>query len=151
MSHFLGFIVVMLAAVGAGMSSMVQQAVNAALRANIGSAAWAGVVSYIVGTFCVLIIALASRDDVPTVNAISRDNWWAWTGGFFGAIFIGVSIVLIPRLGAATYIALMITGQMIASLIIDHFAFFGVTRHATDFPRLVGAFLLVSGVVLIRL
>lgn len=139
-----------LLAIGAGMSVVVQQALNANLRAGLNSAAWAGFVSYLVGTLCMLALAVAMRDSVPAATTIARTNWWAWTGGFFGAVFIGLAIVLVPRLGTATFIALLVAGQMIASIAIDHFGLFGIAEHPVNASRLAGALLLVAAVILIR-
>ena len=75
----------------------------------------------------------------------------SWTGGIFGAIFIGSSILLVPRLGAATFIALLVTGQLLGALAFDHFGLFGVPIHEIGLTRLVGAGLLIAGVVLIRM
>lgn len=150
MSALLGAFGLTLLAVGAGVSFVMQQAVNADLRATLGSAAWAGFVSYLGGTLCMLVLAVILRDSMPSTAAIVRTNWWAWSGGFFGAIYIAVSILLVPRLGTATFIALLVTGQMTASLIFDHFGWFGLTERAADPWRIFGALLLVGGVVLMR-
>jgi transporter family-2 protein len=75
----------------------------------------------------------------------------SWTGGVFGALYIAVSIFLLPRLGAATFIALLVSGQMLGSLAFDHFGVLGLTAHPASPVRLAGAGLLVVGVVLIRL
>jgi bacterial/archaeal transporter family-2 protein len=64
-----------LLAVGAGVSFVFQQVVNSDLRMTLDSAAWAGFVSYLGGTLCMLIVALALREDVPSVAAIARSNW----------------------------------------------------------------------------
>lgn len=144
------FVAFMVLAAGAGGSFVMQQVVNANLRATIGSAAWAGFVSYLGGTLCMLVVALAMRDALPSTGAAAETNWWAWSGGFFGAIYIAVSIFLVPRLGAATFVSLLIAGQMLASLVFDHFGLFGVPQHSADLPRLAGAALLVGGVVLVR-
>ena len=138
------------AIVGAGVSFVMQQAVNADLRASIGSAAWAGFVSYLGGTLCMLVLALGWRDPVPTAGELGQTHWWAWTGAFFGAVYIAISILLVHRFGAAAFIALLVTGQMIASLAFDQFGLFGMPQHAVDAPRLLGAVLLVAAVVLIR-
>jgi transporter family-2 protein len=140
---------VMLGAV-AGVSFVIQQAVNADLRASIGSAAWAGFVSYLGGTVCMLVLALVLREAVPAMPDIHRSDWWAWTGGFFGTVYIAISIFLVPRLGAAFFVALLVAGQMVASVAFDHFGALGLSEHPVDIPRLIGAVLLVVGVALIR-
>ena len=62
MANWIGAFASVLLSAGAGVSFVVQQAVNANLRAGLGSAAWAGFVSYLGGTVCMLILALVLRD-----------------------------------------------------------------------------------------
>jgi transporter family-2 protein len=68
----------------------------------------------------------------------------------FGAIFIALAIFLIPKLGAATFIVLLVTGQMLASVTIDHFGWLGLAERPIDLSRLIGIVLLIGGCVLIR-
>ena len=77
-------------------------------------------------------------------------RWWAWSAGVFGAIFIGLGIFLVPQIGAATFLALLVTGQMLGSIAFDHFGWLGLTQRPVDAPRLIGVALLIGGVVLIR-
>jgi len=142
-------LIVLLAAVG-GVAAVTQQVFNANLRYVLNSAAWAGVVSYAVGLACVFALALASGDPLPSFAIARGASWYLWTGGALGAFFIIMAIFLVPKLGAATFIALFVVGQMIASLVLDHFGLFGLEKHAASPVRLAGAALLIAGVVLIR-
>jgi transporter family-2 protein len=135
---------------GAGVSVLVQQVLNANLRVELNSAAWSGFVSYFLGVVFMVCLAVVLRDPVPTANTIGRVPWWAWSGGIFGAIFIALSIVTIPKLGGAAYIAILVTGQMIAAVAFDHFGWLGIPERQIDLSRLFGVALLVGGVVLIR-
>jgi transporter family-2 protein len=137
-------------AVMAGGSVVVQQVLNANLRVALSSAAWSGFMSYFVGVICMALLALALRDPIPLASVAVRIPWWAWSGGLFGAIFIGLAILLVPQLGAATFIALLVAGQMLASLTIDHFGWMGLAQRSLDLPRVIGVALLIGGVVLIR-
>jgi bacterial/archaeal transporter family-2 protein len=107
--------------VGAGISVALQQVLNANLRMELGSPWWAGFVSYLVGT--IFMLAIATMSDQPWLSTamIARTSWISWAGGFFGAIFIGTAIFMVPRLGAASVLALIVVGQMIGSLAFDHF------------------------------
>ncbi len=134
----------------AGVSFVVQQAVNANLRLETGSAWWAGFVSYLGGTLVMFAMIIMSREPWLTGSAIARTSWLSWTGGIFGAIYIAVSILLLPRLGAALVVALIVLGQMLGALAFDHFALLGVPENPITLTRLVGAALLIAGVVLIR-
>jgi transporter family-2 protein len=136
-------------AAAAGVSIIVQQVLNANLRAEIGSAAWSGFTSYLVGLMCMAALAMAMGDPIPT-GAMARIPWWAWSGGLFGAIFIALAILLVPKLGAATFIAVLVAGQMLASVPFDHFGWLGLAQRSIDLPRVIGVLLLIGGVVLIR-
>jgi bacterial/archaeal transporter family-2 protein len=139
-----------LLAIAAGISVVIQQALNANLRGALQSAAWSGLISYAVGSACMALLALALRDPIPAAGLASRISWWAWSGGAFGAIFIGLSIFLVPQIGAAAFLALLVTGQMLGSIIFDHFGWLGLTQRPVDAARLIGVALLIGGVVLIR-
>lgn len=137
-------------AFAAGVSIVIQQALNANLRTALDSAVWSGFASYFVGVLCMALLAIALRDPIPSAALASRIPWWAWSGGLFGAIFIGLAIYLVPVLGAATFISVLIAGQMITSITFDHFGWLGLEQRTIDLPRLIGAALLIAGVILIR-
>src|ERR1700686_4528832 len=140
-----------LLAAGAGVSFVYQQAVNANLRAEIGSPGWGGFISYLGGTLAMLAIVVALREPWLTGPTIARTSWMSWTGGIFGAIYIAISILLLPRLGAAMVVALIVLGQMLGALAFAHFALLGVPENPISPARLIGAARLVAGVILIRL
>jgi transporter family-2 protein len=134
----------------AGACVVTQQALNANLRMALDSAAWSGVISYAAGLACMIVLAVAVRAPFPSMSVVGRVPGLAWTGGIFGAIFIIAGIMLIPHLGAATFIALLVAGQMITALAFDHFGVLGLAQRDADLPRLFGAALLVAGVILVR-
>lgn len=136
--------------VTAGVSVLIQQALNANLRTELNSAAWSGFTSYFLGVVFMIGLAVVLRDPVPSLATITRVPLWAWSGGIFGATFIALSIVAIPKLGGAAYIALLVTGQMVAALAVDHYGWLGVAQRPIDVPKMIGVALLVGGVVLIR-
>jgi bacterial/archaeal transporter family-2 protein len=137
-------------AVAAGVSVVIQQALNADLRTSLGSASWAAFISYLVGSLTMGVALLAMREPWLSTVAVAKSSAWSWTGGVFGTIYIVVSILLLPHLGAATVVALLVTGQMLGSLVFDHYGLFGLTPHSLDAFRLTGAALLIVGVILIR-
>lgn len=143
-------IVPMALAVLAGMSVVMQQVLNSNLKIALGSAAWAGFASYVVGTLCMFFVALAMAEPFQLPQALRTSPWWLWLGGAFGAVFIGLAIILIPQLGAATFFALLLTGQVLTSLALDHSGAFGLDRRPIDAYRLLGAAMLIGGVLLIR-
>lgn len=139
-----------LIAVGAGASFVVQQIVNAQLRLELGSAFWAGFVSYLGGTLAMLVAVFLAGEGWLSFAAAGKSSWSSWTGGVFGAIYIAISILLLPRLGTATVVGLIVAGQLLTSVAFDHFGAFGTPVHPLSMARVAGALLLMSGAFLIR-
>jgi transporter family-2 protein len=136
--------------VGAGVSVALQQVLNANLRMELGSAWWAGFVSYFIGTLAMLAVAILSGGPWLSATMAARTSWVSWTGGIFGAIFIATAILMVPRFGAATVLALIVVGQMLGSVTFDHLGLLGIPQHPVNPIRLAGAAFLIFGVVLIR-
>lgn len=103
---------------------------------------------YLVGLVSMLSVALLAPG--PRFAFPAGATWVSWTGGLFGAIFIGIAVLMVPRLGAATTLALIVVGQLLASLAFDHFGVLGLPQHAVSPIRLAGAACLIAGVVLVR-
>ena len=131
-----------------GAALAVQAPVNAALARGAESVLWAAAVSYAVGLGSVVALALAARTPWPAT--IWTVPWWAWTGGLFGAVYVVTAIIAVPRLGAAALVAVVVTSQLVATLLLDHFGLFGLPERGINLWRLLGAAFLVSGVLMIR-
>ncbi len=148
MTSLQGVLLLLLGLAG-GASLVVQAALNAGLRARLDSIAWAGFVSYVGGTLAMIAALVIGRARLPAVQLQTTPLLWM-LGGLFGAAYLGVSIVLVPRLGAATVVALVVTGQLVSAMLIDRFGLLGVPYHPFGPGRALGAALLLAGVLLIR-
>jgi len=137
--------------VAAGMALALQQVLNANLRVGLGSPWWAGTANYIVGLLAMLFVALLAPGPRPTLETMSNIHWLTWMGGLLGATFIATGILMVPRVGAATTLVLVVVGQMVCALLVDHFGVLGVPQHSASPVRLAGVALLILGVVLIRI
>jgi transporter family-2 protein len=141
-----------LAALGllAGLAFVLQQIVNANLKNGLASPLWAAQVNYAGGALLVALLLLATHQPVPSRQAVANTSWLSWTGGAFGVVYVLISVVVLPRIGAATYIALTVAGELLASVTFDHFGLLGLPRHPIGAARVLGAVLLLVGVVLVR-
>ncbi|MFB9264201.1 DMT family transporter [Bradyrhizobium erythrophlei] len=139
-----------LLALGAGVSVSVQQVLNGNLRSALNSPAWAGLVSYIGGLLTMAVVLVALREPFPSWKLVSATPWWAWSGGILGGVFILLMILLLPSLGAETLLALVVAGQMLAGVAMDHFGLFGLAPHHVSVSRLLGVALVIGGVLLIK-
>lgn len=137
----------------AGVGIAVQIVVNAQLSFVAGSALWATnivfAVSMAAGLAALAVAAVFARLPLPD-PALWRAPWWVWLGGLAGAAYVLLAILLARRLGAALLSATGILGQLGASILIDHYGWFGTPVHRVSAARAIGVVLLAAGVVLIR-
>jgi transporter family-2 protein len=139
-----------LVAILVGLVLPLQAGVNAQLRTQVGHPLVAAFISFLVGTVALAIALVVARIPAPPARTLAGTPGWLWTGGLLGAGYIAVAVVLAPRLGAATLIASVVTGQMLASIVLDHFGWVGFAQHPLTPARGLGALLVVVGVILIR-
>lgn len=140
----------LLLAVFIGCLLPVQTGVNSELRTALGNPIATALVSFGMGIAGLLAAVLWLRIPVPLADAWSQSAWWQWSGGLIGAIYIAAVVVLAPRLGAGTLIAAVVGGQMLASLVLDHFGWVGFPEHPISGLRLLGAGLVMLGVAMIQ-
>jgi bacterial/archaeal transporter family-2 protein len=140
-----------LLAVGAGACIALQASANASLRKNIGDNALGAAYLSILGTLIVSTVAvILLRPPVPAAASLREAPWWNWIGGPLGALIVLAGAALTARLGAAFFIALVVGGQLVCSLLLDHFALMGLSEQPVTAGRLLGAALVVAGVVCIK-
>ncbi|HEX7126824.1 MAG TPA: DMT family transporter [Thermodesulfobacteriota bacterium] len=138
-----------LVALVAGAGLPLQSGINAQLVRFVGHPVLAALVSFLVGTAALAAYAAAGRLPVSPAR-LAEAPLWAWTGGLLGAAFVAVAADLAPRLGATFFVGVVVAGQMIASLVLDHFGLVGFPRYPVSPSRLLGAALVVLGVALLR-
>jgi transporter family-2 protein len=145
----LGPWIAMFAVVLAGGATALQAPTNAKLAAAVSGPVNAAFVSFAVGTAALGIVAMLmqARPDMAAVKGLPP---YAWIGGLYGAVFVVAAAWAVPRLGVATTITLMVAGQLLISLVLDHFGALGVPRAPISLTRLAGVALVLGGVVLVR-
>lgn len=141
--------IVMLLVVLAGGATALQAPTNARLAGALTSPVNAAFVSFLVGTTALGLLALTlqTRPDAAAMKALP---WWVWIGGLYGAIFVVTAAWSVPRLGVAMTIILMVAGQILISVVLDHFGALGVPKQPLNLTRLLGVLLVFGGVLLVR-
>lgn len=141
----------LLFALGIGFVVPLQAAVNNQLKLLIGgSTLLAAFVSFATGTLSLAVVALLTQQKWSVLGQIGQASWWHLTGGMMGAMFVFGSTLLAPRLGVVVMLALIICGQILASLLFDRFGWLGLPVREISVPRLIGALLVLAGVLLVN-
>jgi transporter family-2 protein len=148
-SFFYNYFFIILAVV-AGMMMPTQAAINNKLADSVQSPILSAFISFAVGTLALFIYILATGLPIGNLANAKNAPLIAWVGGILGAFFVASAVVLVPKIGVALTFSLIIAGQMLITLIIDHFGFLGVPEKSINLMRLIGATLITIGVILIR-
>ncbi|MCB5196136.1 DMT family transporter [Deefgea salmonis] len=134
-----------------GLIIPLQAAINNQLKSIIGhSTLLAALVSFSVGTLALLCISLATGQKISALAQLPKAEPWMLLGGLLGAVFVFGTTLIAPKLGAATMLSLIITGQIIASMLFDRFGWFAMPMKDLSWPRLLGAALIIVGVLLVN-
>lgn len=128
----------------------VQTAINTRLRVSVGSPIAATFLSFSIAVVVSTLIAGAATSMfIPDLSVPAAEPWWIWLGGFMGVMFIAGNIVLFPQLGAVQTVILPILGQVIMGLLVDALGLFNSPRLAVGPLRLLGAAVVVLGIVMV--
>ncbi|CCO23354.1 DMT family transporter [Maridesulfovibrio hydrothermalis] len=127
-----------------------QAGVNLRLKGFVGDPVLAALISFGVGMLVLFAYSVIMRTPVPAAASVLKGPWWIWTGGIMGAFFVAAAVIVAPVLGAGTMMCWMVAGQMVASILLDHYGVIGyAVREATP-GRIAGALLVIVGAVLIE-
>lgn len=135
-------------AAAVGMVLPLQALINARLAESTSGPLFASCVSFLVGAVALCLALLLLRTPLPAPRTMLVQPGWVWMGGLIGALFVLCSTILVPRLGTAALICLVVFGQMLGSLLLDHFGVLTEPRPA-DLGRLLGAGMVGAGALLV--
>ena len=142
----------MLLAVLAGAALPIQASINAEFAARGATPLWAaGISAALTALTLAAVASLFLRIPAPSPTLFTKIPPWLWCGGFLGVIVLGVMSSVPQRIGAATMIVCFIAGQVICSMVLDHFGALGLPQQSISAGRLMGAAMIVGGVTLVRI
>jgi len=127
----------------------IQAGVNAQLTRFVGHPFLGAFVSFFVGTLAVTTMLALTGASVGDLKKLAHAPPHYFIGGILGSLFVGSSIFLIPKLGATIMISAFITGQLIMSVLIDHYGLFGAPVNELSLQRVMGISLLFTGLFLV--
>ncbi len=133
----------------AGVLQAAGNSMNARLRATLVNPWLAATVSFSLIVFVFATLFIVMPTPLPTQSQLAAMPWWAPLGGLAGAVAVFGGLVFVDKVGAGPFNGLSITANILTSLAIDNFGWLGMTAHAQSPTHLVGAALMVVGIVLI--
>ena len=124
-----------------------QAPINATLGKSTGSLA-AALISFGIGTIALAAIVLIAGQG-GGISSVTDVGPVYLLGGLLGAVYVTCALIAVPVVGAGGVAAGTITGQLIASLVVDRLGAFGLEQTPLTPSRLAGVVLLLLGTVLV--
>ena len=128
-----------------GVAVGTQAPIAGAMAQRVGGASSSFIV-HLGGALASLVLLLARRGE--QIQEWRSLPWYMLGCGVFGLVLYLSLSHTIPRVGASAAIAMLIVGQLLAVIVIDHFGVFGIAVRTIDLNRVVAVFLLVAGAYL---
>ncbi len=140
-----------LLALGAGLLLPMQIAFNNKLTHYSGNPVTSSLISFSVGTIALLLYSISHFQSFhKSLQQLCNAPGYAWLGGMVGAFYIISTIVASPKIGLALFLALVIGGQLVMSVIVDHYGLLGAVVKPITWLKGIGLLLVFSGIFLLK-
>jgi transporter family-2 protein len=127
----------------------IQAGFNFRLGKALGSPVHASMLSFIIGAFAIILFSLLTQQHASFAG-LKTAPVYVWLGGILGAFYVTAIIMAFPRIGPALTFGLVFAGQMIVSILLDHFNILVANQHSINIWRILGVILIISGVIIVR-
>jgi transporter family-2 protein len=129
----------------------IQAILNTRLGKQIGGPLMASLMSFSVGLLCLLILNVVINPSVVLqLKPSTTSPWYLWLGGLLGAIFVAYITVINQQQGVALTFALVVSGQILVSLLVEHYGLLGSVVRTITLDKIIGAALIIIGIILIK-
>ena len=133
---------------GVGALVVIQGSMNSRVMMALGGAMPATLVNFIIGALALFAVMVVTGQ-VTFLQGLSQAPRWSLLAGVAGVTLVMGTAFLIPRIGTASTVALLVCGQALTGLIFDHFGLLGMPVIAISMTRMIGCAVLALGAILI--
>ncbi len=139
--------VALLLTIAAGLLVGLQPASNSALSEHVGDLGAAFVSLLIAAAIIGVLLLVAGHPGRLTgIIGIRPDDL---VGAVGGAAVVAIGLAAVRPLGAGAVIAVLVAGQVVASIVADRLGWFGLHHVGIGVGRLAGMALIIAGTVLV--
>ena len=124
---------------------------NGRVGRALGEPFYATVMLFGVAIVLALLVSIMFGKIAPTFQNLNNLRPMDYTAGFIVAFYVISATVLAGKIGVANFIVMAVSGQIMFSLMIDHFGLFGAPVKPINMTQLVGAILLLIGLATTQL
>ena len=133
----------------AGSFLPIQSGMNNKLAKTGGSPVHASMISFAIGLLALVIYIILTSQNVSW-RGIKDAPTYAWIGGILGAFYVTIIVLAFPKIGPGLTFGLVVTGQLLISMLMEHFRVMGAEHIPMSIGRIAGMLLIVSGVIIMK-
>lgn len=138
------------AAILAGCVFTSQMAIEAKMKQTLGSTIPIAVMAFGIGFLLLLLWCwIYGVNPMPNKSQLTEISWFQYFGGPLRLVFLALFIYAATKTNLAYATCFLVASQILFSIVIDHYGFFGVNIQKMDLQKIVGCVLLIVGVVLV--
>lgn len=106
------------------------------------------VIIHSVGLIGIIIVLIATKSKMGNLKGIP---FCMFTGGFIGILTVLFTNASFIGLGVSLTVSLSLLGQLITSLIIDHFGYFNMAVNQFNKKKIFGLIIIIFGIYIMTL
>lgn len=133
----------------AGSFLPIQASMNSKLAKTGGSPVHASMISFVVGVIALVLYILITSQHISWKGLKDAPSY-AWVGGILGAFYVTVIVLAFPKIGPGLTFGLVIAGQLLISMLMEHFQIMGTQHIPISIGRIVGMILIIGGVIIMK-
>jgi len=136
-----------------GVIYAMQPPMNSLLAANLSSAIYSALITFLTATVLLIVIILcipSDRSHILQIFSLDRP-WWSWLGGIIGGVFVSGFAFFADKVSIGVLLVTSICGMLAMSLFIDKYGWLGAIKREIGIRQYIGLLFIAAGVVLLRL
>jgi transporter family-2 protein len=87
---------------------------------------------------------------MPSAGQLTGASLPSYGGGLLIGFYALSATIIIPRLGAATFIAFILIAQLVTSAVVDQFGLFGMAKRPVGSAKLIGLGTILVGIAVMQ-
>jgi transporter family-2 protein len=122
---------------------------NSGLARSVGNPATATAIMFAVAGVVAFAFSLPLYG-MPTMAELASAPKLSYGSGLLIGFYALSATIIIPRFGAASFIAFILIAQLVTSAVVDQFGLFGMMKRPVDLPRMIGLAVIVAGIAIME-
>lgn len=126
-------------------------AIMVSLNGGVSSASGnytSSVIIHFVGLLGIIAVLFITKSKIKNLKGIP---FYTFTGGFIGILTVLFTNTSFTSLGVSLTVSLSLLGQLVTSIIVDHFGYFNLPVNKFNKKKILGFIIIIIGIYIMTL